>query len=330
MDDDLYNSLCQKFSFFLPWHNGHNVNFNEIVTSSINRLWSVNDGRLAWVIKCCRNDFSLKWLSDANCILSVLQQNSIDTTLVNNGNEYFIPDGGTFWSLSNYQKKRSDVGLNDRVVIEYAINFLKKMHNISVESFCENRKNHIGRCDVSTALSYDGSLYDYVCSPALLSSTLKVNVGTIFCAACKEIDLRTLKEKFFSLRHVISHGEFQNQNAYLSMNNSVVVIDWDNVYFRPRIIDVITLIAFFCRMKRGGFILDADNVRFVMNSFALSEIELDIIADIAFLYLLPSSYMIDKFTYYKAASLDWYVPWAIAAALQVREQLKWMVGHYEK
>lgn len=83
-------------------------------------------------------------------------------------------------------------------------------------------------------------------------------------------------------------------------------------------------------MKRGGFILDADNVRFVMNSFALSEIELEIIADIAFLYLLPSSYMIDKFTYYKAASLDWYVPWAIAAALQVREQLKWMVGHYEK
>ncbi|OCQ50940.1 hypothetical protein Ppb6_04038 [Photorhabdus australis subsp. thailandensis] len=287
-------SLYKYIRHFLTDYSFQDLTICEIELSSINRCWKIIHAEGCWLLKQCNNDYTDDWLTLVNKLIPELKRYGLENLLERSELGYFIEGEGVYWTLSKYLENATLPSLNCAETVQKATTYLKNIQAINIRNYSDYLAIEIGRNDLRTILQNGNNLISFYCSLDneyfIQSSIYKSEV----IAALENIDFAGTLAVYNSLDLFISHGEYQIQNI-LEYRGSWNPVDWDNLHLRPRIVDILTTVAYFCRIERGRFKLNSSRVFSVIRSFNLSQKELDLLPSLSFLYFVPSQYLVDKF-----------------------------------
>ncbi|CAQ84483.1 MULTISPECIES: hypothetical protein [Photorhabdus] len=321
-------NLYKYIRHFLTDYSFQDLTVGEIELSSINRCWKISHVEGCWLLKQCNNDYTDDWLALVNKLIPELKRYGLENLLECSELGYFIGGDGVYWTLSKYLENATSPSLNCAETVQKATTYLKNMQAINISNYSDYLSLEIGRNDLRTVLQNGQNLIHFYSSLDdeyfIRSSVYKCE----FISALKNIDFAGTLAAYNSLDLFISHGEYQIQNI-LEYRGSWNPVDWDNLHLRSRIVDVLTTVAYFCRIERGGFKLNRSLVVSVIRSFNLNQKELNLLPSLSFLYFVPSPYLFDKFYRLNPSGLNWYLPWGIKAAYQLKCQLHQIINNYQ-
>lgn len=294
-----------------------------IALSGFNRGWHVRSAERSFFLKQCNNIVSPLFFPPANAALAALSEVGLETLLVqSSGGDFLVRDEGCYWSLARYTEARP---IQPPAWEHSALlaNYLCRLQAVPL--------GRMARVDVHSGGDQGDRLRPYWMDAArsvdeAIEVVRKSNAPNDLLRQLAEARLRISHSHgnvSSGLRRCISHGEFQTQNVLLdsSVDASLQVVDWDSVGVRPRVWDITSAALYLCRLRRGAFDLNMQELTRFLSVFALKEEELHAMPEMALAIFLPRLDHFELFGRNNPNALTWYVPWSVGAGVHSFKQL---------
>lgn len=319
---DLQDLVCKHYGLVMS-------NAMAMPSSSINQAWKITAASQTFLLKKCNNAYDSVWLDFANVAMRCLREQGAERLLaMTQDGRVFVESRDAFWTLSRYVDS-APFRFHDQRLLRSVGAYLRRLHDVDLSPITKGEeigagisgRNEIAQWYESSAEKLRRVLhlcreYPQLITPAevnALSKTMDLAISEISC------------ERYHRLPKALSHGEFQNQNILLTRDDEIHVIDWDSLNVRARIIDVVSSVLFMCRKGRGDFSLNHEAALEYLSAYQLSDVEIQELASIAFIYMLPSEYMVAQFRRHAPENINWYIPWAINGAVKAYVQVSNLV-----
>ncbi|MCY7079220.1 phosphotransferase [Streptococcus oralis] len=222
---------------------------------------------------------------------------------------YFSNINNKYINVTNYIKSKF-FQLNNQDNIRAVARYLARLHKIECP-------NHFVQYKLP-------KLSDYSVNENELSRVCGINKRDIDRLIKNyhklEFAIKRVAKHIDLLPKCVIHGDMHSRNILLN-NSQIIVIDWDDSYIGPRVLDLLKAMYSLCKNENGSFSFSSKNVGEFLREYKsyikLKEIEHQFISD--FLTIIFTTNLTHYKLFTDCSQRAWYLDWTFKACEQIEE-----------
>lgn len=275
------------------------LEYEKLDSASLNENWILKfeNGDKLFLKK--NNNKSIEEISKKDIIIDHINKKS----KVKMKKNMYICYDNIIWSISNYIKGRHYL-LNSESDLKEAVKNLNFIHNLYFDyKICNEIKSCNNMCDIRDINGLE---------ELILSKEYKKIDKYI-----KEI--QDINKVLFKLPKVIIHGDYHGKNLIYNKesNELIATLDYDNIDFSSRILDIAYAALLLCRKESGNFNINQKlfyefhKIYFANEKLLIEEFE--IYRYLLYMRLIPKKKYIQSLRKYNYNYVYKYIEWSILA-----------------
>ncbi len=285
-------------------------NLNRLNSSSQNNIFLVFTSRGYVIVKIYSNQVSKSWIHyQEKHIRFLIKKKVINKNLFikNKYGYYFSNINNKYINVTNYIKSKF-FQLNNQENIRVVARYLASLHQLE--------------CPYNFVQYKLPKLSDYFVDENELREVYSIS----------KRDINNLRKNYYNFKdsmnriekHIdllpkcIIHGDMHTKNILFS-SSQVIVIDWDDSYIGPRVLDLLKTMYSLCKNENGSFSFSSKNLRVFLKEYQsyikLTEIECQFISD--FLTIIFTTNLTHYKSFIDKSQRLWYLDWTFKACAKI-------------